>query len=123
MSRPPSPLFLERESYRRRRLMDAARILPVLGLVLFLLPALWRQPGEPNTAGEAVYLFAVWALLILAAALLARPLRRSEMPRRPASPRPPPEPPPVPPTGSPAGPETGPPDGGAGGSGVSGQGR
>jgi hypothetical protein len=94
MSRPPSPLFLEREAYRRRRLADAARILPVLGLVLFLLPALWRQPGDPNTATEAVYLFAVWALLILAAALLARPLRRAGDPRSPLPPRrpdPPPE--------------------------------
>lgn len=83
MSRPPSPLSLERESYRRRRIMDAARILPVLGLVLFLLPALWWQPADPNTAAEAVYLFVVWAGLILAAALLARPLRRVDAPRRP----------------------------------------
>jgi hypothetical protein len=86
MSRQPSPLFLERETYRRRRLMDAARILPVLGLVLFLLPALWQRPGAPNTAGEALYLFAVWAMLILAAALLARPLRRTDAPRRPSLP-------------------------------------
>jgi hypothetical protein len=96
MSRAPSPLFLERESYRRRRLMDGARILPVLGLVLFLLPALWRRPGEPNTAGEALYLFAVWAALILAAALLARPLRRTEAPHPPAPPEAPPPPPQLP---------------------------
>ena len=76
MSRQRPPLFLERESYRRRRIMDAARILPVAGFVLFLLPALWRRAGDPDTAGEAIYLFSVWALLILAAALLARPLRR-----------------------------------------------
>jgi hypothetical protein len=84
MSKAPSPLFLEREAYRRRRLADAARILPAAGLVLFLLPALWRQPGDPNTAAEALYLFAVWALLILIAALLARPLRRAGDPRSPA---------------------------------------
>jgi len=92
MSGQRAPLFLEREYYRRRRLMDAARILPVLGLVLFLLPALWRRAGDPNTAGEAIYLFVVWAMLILAAALLARPLRRSEAPRPPARPDPAPKP-------------------------------
>ncbi len=81
MSRPRPPLFLERESYRRRRLMDGARILPVIGLVLFLLPALWRAETGPETASEALYLFAVWALLILTAALLARPLRRTGVPQ------------------------------------------
>ena len=86
MSRPRAPLFLERESYRRRRLMDAARVLPVIGLVLFLLPALWRQNGDPNTGSEALYLFAVWAGLILAAGLLARPLRRTGAPRVPTGP-------------------------------------
>ncbi len=79
-------MFLERESYRRRRLMDAARILPVIGLVLFLLPALWRGEGEPNTAAEAQYLFLTWALLILTAALLARPLRRSDAAQPPQPP-------------------------------------
>jgi hypothetical protein len=88
MSRPPSPLFLERESYRRRRLMDAARILPVAGLVLFLLPALWMRSEAPNTAGEAVYLFAVWAALIVAAGLIARPLRRADAARAPRAPAP-----------------------------------
>ena len=33
--RPRRPsLFLERRTYRRRRLMDAARLLPLLGLLL-----------------------------------------------------------------------------------------
>jgi hypothetical protein len=92
MSRQHAPLFLERETYRRRRLMDAARILPVLGMVLFLLPALWRRAGDPNTAAESLYLFAVWGMLILAAGLLARPLRRTDAPRRAAPPLAPPSP-------------------------------
>lgn len=73
---PPtrSPLYLERESYRRRRLADAARVLPVAGLVLILLPVLWtRDTGA--TAFEAVYLFALWAVLVVAAALMSRSLR------------------------------------------------
>ncbi len=37
-TRPRPPEFLERSSYRLRRLMDAARLLPVFGLILLLLP-------------------------------------------------------------------------------------
>jgi len=78
MPPPPGPLFLERQVYRRRRLMDAARMLPVLGLVALLLPALWSRDGQTSTAAEAVYLFGLWALLILAAVLLSRPLRDTQ---------------------------------------------
>lgn len=80
------PLFVERQSYRRRRVMDAARILPVLGFVLVLLPVLWTQGGRMGIAGQAVYLFALWVLLILAAAVLSRALSR-EGARTAVSPR------------------------------------
>ncbi len=73
---PRAPLFVERQSYRRRRVMDGARILPVVGFVLTLLPALWTQSGRMGTAGEAIYLFALWLGLIVVAALLSRHLRR-----------------------------------------------
>ncbi len=67
------PLFLKRRSYRRRRLRDAARLLPVFGGFFFLLPILWApgQSPKPDTAPDGVYLFVVWFLLILAAAALA----------------------------------------------------
>ncbi len=86
MTRARPPLFLERDDYRRRRIMDAARILPVLGAVLLLLPLLWepQQTPAPDTAAGGLYLFAVWGLLILAAALLSRRLIE-----RPAAPAPP----------------------------------
>lgn len=67
------PLFLKRRSYRRRRMRDAARLLPVFGAFFFLLPILW-SPGRtpvPDTAPDGIYLFVVWFLLILAAAALA----------------------------------------------------
>mgnify|MGYP001635388592 CR=1 FL=1 len=58
--------------------MDAARVLPVLGAVLFALPVIWS--GNPfragSTAGGGLYLFAVWAGLILGAALISRRLGR-----------------------------------------------
>lgn len=70
------PLFLARRSYRHRRLMDAARLLPLFGAVLVLLPALWR-PAEtiaPDTGRGGLYLFAVWLCLVVAGAALARGL-------------------------------------------------
>jgi hypothetical protein len=79
MKPPRSPQFLARESYRIRRLMDAARFLPVLGLVLMLLPLMRHSPDAeaPPTASEGVYLFLAWLGLILAAYLLSQRLRRT----------------------------------------------
>jgi hypothetical protein len=73
------PRFLARQNYRRRRMADAARLLPLLGLFLVLLPILWRpaQTPEPDTASGGVYLFAVWLILIIAALFLARRLSAS----------------------------------------------
>jgi hypothetical protein len=85
---PRPPLFLARQNYRRRRMMDAARLLPILGIFLFLLPVLWR-PGEtpePDTAWGGLYIFSVWLGLILAAFVLARVLSRSEKPVGPPDP-------------------------------------
>jgi len=76
MPKTTAPLFLARRSYRRRRMMDAARLLPIFGLALWMVPALWQPASSPapDTARGAIYLFAVWAVLIVAAALLARGL-------------------------------------------------
>ena len=73
------PTFLAPRSYRQRRDQDAARVLPIVGAVLFLLPVLWLAPGpEPDsTARGFFYVFAVWALLILCAVILSLRLRRS----------------------------------------------
>lgn len=65
------PLFLKRGSYRKRRLRDAARMLPVLGAFLFALPMLW---GDEGTASDGVYIFGVWFFLVLSAAAMARGL-------------------------------------------------
>ena len=73
MKRAKAPLFLKRGSYRKRRLRDAARMLPVLGLFLFILPILWG-PGttaRADTATDGLYLFAVWFGLVLVAAVMA----------------------------------------------------
>lgn len=71
------PLFLERASFHRRRLGDAARILPVLAVLLVLVPV-WWMPGPLSSAGGAVWFFALWAALIVAIWVLHRALLRAE---------------------------------------------
>jgi hypothetical protein len=87
--KPPAkpPLFLERGNYRQRRLGDAARLLPLLGVVLVLIPLMWGDAGDAPQSGRWIYIFAIWAGLIGLAAVLAHRLRD------PASPPPPQDPP------------------------------
>ncbi|MGL4320456.1 MAG: hypothetical protein ACRCS3_06290 [Paracoccaceae bacterium] len=80
MKAPRNQLFLERRSYRQRRCGDAARMLPVLGLLLCLLPMFWGPDtsGEPRqTAWDGMYLFVIWALLIVIAVILSRRLTQA----------------------------------------------
>ncbi len=74
---PDRPLFLERASFRRRRLGDAARVLPVLAAVAVLLPV-WWMPETFSLAFGAVWLFGLWAALIVLVWLLHRGLLRAE---------------------------------------------
>ncbi|MBL4917279.1 hypothetical protein [Szabonella alba] len=68
-----APLFLARASYRRRRLRDAARLLPLVGAFLIWLPMLWGKSDSTarDTGMDVIYLFVVWTVLVLAAAVLA----------------------------------------------------
>jgi formate hydrogenlyase subunit 3/multisubunit Na+/H+ antiporter MnhD subunit len=76
MRRPKRPLFLARAPYRRRRLRDAARLLPVLGLFLLLLPLLWTPDARLSLdSGDVIYFFGVWLALIGLAAGFAPGLR------------------------------------------------
>lgn len=72
-------LFLERRIYQRRRLGDAAKLLPIAGLFLFVMPALLLgTPGEGNASGTTalrlIYFFFVWVCLIATCATIARGL-------------------------------------------------
>jgi hypothetical protein len=71
-----SPVFLERQSYRRRRLQDMSRLTPVLGLFLFMVPLLGAQKFGSDLAALLVYFFLAWAVLIVLAMLIARALER-----------------------------------------------
>jgi hypothetical protein len=67
------PVFLERRSYRQRRMMDALRLLPLIGMLLWMVPVLWpvADAGDvpPIKMSQAVtYVFCVWVALIVATA-------------------------------------------------------
>lgn len=72
-------LFLERRTYRLSRLQDAARLLPILGLILIFGPIFIRDETDTGDAlgGRLIYYFAVWLVLILLTALVSRALKLS----------------------------------------------
>ncbi|WP_111732537.1 hypothetical protein [Roseovarius amoyensis] len=84
MSAPREPIFVQRRTYRRRRLADGARLLPLLGAVLFMVPLLWHAGGETpaggvetlrdgnRTAWVMTYLFLVWLGLAILSGVLSR---------------------------------------------------
>mgnify|MGYP003677822909 CR=1 FL=1 len=81
MPQPVTPLFLERGSYRRRRMMDAVRLLVVLGAGLWMIPVIW--PTDDMATDHAVpmsrallYVFGVWFALISGSFLLTAQVRR-----------------------------------------------
>lgn len=79
VARVPRPLFLARGTYRQRRLRDAARLLPVLGGLLWMIPLLWpRGPDGQLVSVALLYIFGVWAGLIGLACVLSRLVREDE---------------------------------------------
>ncbi|SDZ22674.1 hypothetical protein SAMN05444004_10834 [Jannaschia faecimaris] len=69
----PSASAAQRRALRRARIGDAIRLLPLLGVLLFVLPDL-ALSGGPAAAGATapwlIYLFAAWFLLVGLAAWL-----------------------------------------------------
>ena len=66
----------------RRRLVDAAITLPLVGAVFVFVPLLWPQPDHAvdpmQTSSAIIYLFAIWALMIVGACILAFALRKTD---------------------------------------------
>ncbi|MEX3014922.1 hypothetical protein [Gymnodinialimonas hymeniacidonis] len=73
-----SRLFLERRRYRLNRLQDAARLLPILGLILIFGPIFIRGTGDEaeSLSVTLVYYFGIWIGLIVLSALVSVALTR-----------------------------------------------
>ena len=87
---PEARLFLERKSYRRRRMMDAMRMLPLVCAVLWVVvPTMW--PNDTNGMGHTAlssaiwYLFVIWLLAIAASFALWRRIRNHDVSPEPSS--------------------------------------
>lgn len=80
MAQDKAPLFLERGTYRRRRMMDAVKLVVVLGTGLWMMPVIWPVPeaeGAPSVSmsNALYYVFGVWLILIVISFLLSSRLR------------------------------------------------
>ncbi|SMX38127.1 hypothetical protein [Octadecabacter ascidiaceicola] len=72
--------FLERSSYRQRRIRDGARLLPIVALVLMILPLMWprNSPEQNQTSDGIIYIFGLWIFLVFVSLFLSRVLRFSD---------------------------------------------
>jgi hypothetical protein len=72
-------VFLARRSYRRRRMADAARLLPLAGGILFCVPLVWKgAEAGARTVNAMIYVFGLWVLLVVVSALISRHLRHDD---------------------------------------------
>lgn len=80
MAGKPDRLFLAPPSYRRRRLIDAARLLPVFAAFLVIVPPILQSGGGAGgVSGALIYVFGLWALVLLAAAVISRAMTRDSV--------------------------------------------
>jgi hypothetical protein len=85
MSRESGPVFLARRAYFQRRMMDAARVLPVLGAGMFVLPLLWKSGEGARTVAVMFYIFLCWVLLIGLGWIVSRRLPPPDAPDAPGA--------------------------------------
>ncbi|WP_375282193.1 hypothetical protein, partial [Pseudooctadecabacter sp.] len=72
--------FLDKSSYRQRRIRDGARILPVFAAIMMALPLMWPRgaEGQSLTSSGMLYLFGLWFVLVVLAFAINRVLRLGE---------------------------------------------
>ena len=73
MNKEDRPVFLESDGYRLRRIVDALRFLPLLGIFFVVVPGIMLSGAVPRSlSGVGIYFFAIWIVLILLTAILTR---------------------------------------------------
>ncbi|MEO1639901.1 MAG: hypothetical protein AAFU41_11730 [Pseudomonadota bacterium] len=57
---------------------DAARLLPIVGLILWMLPLTWSEVdgADGGFSSALIYIFGVWVVLIVLAAVFSRHVGR-----------------------------------------------
>ncbi|WP_438960712.1 hypothetical protein [Nereida sp.] len=74
----PKTVFLQRDTYRRRRIGDAIKLLPIAGVVLFFMPLLLGTPEQPaQTSSLGLFIFFSWFALIGMSVLLVALFNRT----------------------------------------------
>ena len=74
-------VFVAKRTYQGRRLADAARLMPVLGIGLFSLPIMWKGAtlaDGSRTVGVMLYLFLAWVFLAGATAVISKRLKSQD---------------------------------------------
>lgn len=71
------PLSTDVNLSAQRKRRDLAALLPIIGALFFVSPfvSTLNQSEDASVTGTAVYIFSIWALLIIGAFFLARILR------------------------------------------------
>jgi len=66
-------LFVEPRNYRTRRIVDGLRVLPLAGIFLIAMPLFWGGTyAVVKSSSVMLFLFGVWAVLILANFIMTR---------------------------------------------------
>ncbi len=75
-----APLFLERKSYRMRRIMDAIRFMPFVCAALWIvIPLMWSGGQAATPLSTALwYIFGIWALAVTVSFALWRRSRSGD---------------------------------------------
>lgn len=67
----------EKKSRQKRKKVEVALILPIIGVIMLLTPLLkvfTQTNGDTPLTNTVMYIFGIWAALIIAAFILARML-------------------------------------------------
>ncbi len=73
----PKPIYLERRSYRLRRLSEGLLFLQFLTFALWILPFLW-QSSDTRGLNTILWIFGVWMIAIVVSLVINRILHVSD---------------------------------------------